>query len=326
MREALYYQKQQSKIKCILCPHYCELEEGQVAKCQIRIVKDNRLIASSYGQVSAIAVDPIEKKPLFHFYPGKEILSLGTIGCNLKCSFCQNYQIAHDINAQTRKLTSKEAVDLALAHDSIGIAYTYSEPLIWYKYILETARLAQQAGLKNVLVSNGIINQDPMQELLPYLDAINLDVKAFSQEFYQEICQGKLEPVKRTVELVYDKVLLEITTLLIPGLNDSPQEIKALVEWIASLNPNIPLHFCRYFPQYQMDLPPTNLESLFRAKTIAEERLNYVYLGNIDDSKYRSTYCPDCKREVITRDYGKASVNLEGKQCPNCGREISIRR
>ncbi|OCL27803.1 AmmeMemoRadiSam system radical SAM enzyme [Orenia metallireducens] len=324
MKEALYYTYEEDKIKCHLCPHYCLLAEGQNGRCQVRKVEDNRLITITYNQVSAVALDPIEKKPLFHFYPGSQILSLGTVGCNLKCKFCQNHNIVHDTESRTETITPKEAVHLALDYNSIGIAYTYSEPLVWYEYILETAQLAYQKGLKNVLVTNGMINPEPLKELLPYIDAVNLDVKAFTEDFYREICKGSLNPVKRTAELVYQDILLEITTLLIPGLNDSEEEIKELVDWIATLDISIPLHFSRYFPQYQLDIPPTSIDSLIRAKEIADKKLDYVYLGNVEGQEYRNTYCPKCNKEVISRNYNSVQINLDGKSCSNCGQEIKV--
>ena len=282
MQEADYYTQQDSKIKCLLCPHYCELSEGQTGLCQVRKVKDNKLWASSYAQVSSVALDPIEKKPLYEYHPQNQILSLGSIGCNLSCQFCQNYRIAQELDIPTRELTPQEAVDLAQQKDSFGLAYTYSEPLIWYEYVRDTAKLAHKNGLKNVLVTNGTINPEPLKELLPYINAVNLDLKAFREEFYQEICHGDLAAVKESAKIINSSdTHLELTTLIIPDLNDDPAEIKRLVAWIAALNPNIPLHLSRYFPKYKLDKPPTPRKTLYQAQEIAEEKLNNVYLGNI---------------------------------------------
>ena len=282
MREADYYTYQDDKIKCLLCPHYCELSEGQTGLCQVRKVKDNKLRAVSYAQVSSVALDPIEKKPLYEYHPQHQILSLGSIGCNLSCQFCQNYRIAQELDVPTQELAPQEAVDLAQERNSFGLAYTYSEPLIWYEYVLDTAKLAHENGLKNVLVTNGTINAEPLKELLPYIDAVNLDIKAFREEFYQDICGGYLNIVQQSAEIINKSdTHLELTTLIIPDLNDDPAEIKELVAWIADLNPEIPLHLSRYFPHYKLDKPPTPRETLYQAQEIAQEKLSSVYLGNV---------------------------------------------
>ncbi|MCK8826204.1 AmmeMemoRadiSam system radical SAM enzyme [Natroniella acetigena] len=325
MKEALYYQQEDDEFRCQLCPHACLLTEGEHGKCQVREVKEGKLRATTYQQVSAVAMDPIEKKPLFHFYPGSQILSLGMVGCNLKCKFCQNYRIAHQPNTPTEQLSPRQAVELAIAKDSIGLAYTYSEPLVWYEYVLETAKLAHEEGLMNVLITNGMINPQPLQKLLPYIDAINLDLKSFTDEFYQQICAGKLTPIKKTIELAYQTTLLELTTLLIPELNDSEEEIKQLVDWIASFDHQIPIHFARYFPRYQLNKEPTSLEKLLQAKNIAEEQLNYVYLGNISNNNYQTTYCPDCEYPVIKRSYSQVKLDLVDKACPKCETKIKIK-
>ncbi|MBM7624019.1 AmmeMemoRadiSam system radical SAM enzyme [Sporohalobacter salinus] len=325
MKEAHWYERINDKeVRCNLCPHNCLLAVNQTGVCQARENQEGKLVSKIYGQVSALAVDPIEKKPLFHFYPGSEVLSLGTVGCNLSCQFCQNYHIAHDHNTQTRKLEPKEVVELTKEHNSIGIAYTYSEPLIWYEYILNTAQLIHQAGLKNVLVTNGLINPRPLAELLPYIDGLNIDLKAFSEDFYNDICQGYLEPVKESISLADQESLVEVTTLLIPGLNDSREEIERLVTWLAGINPDIPLHFTRYFPKYKLDAEQTPVETLLQAKEIAEEKLNFVYLGNVRQPEYSNTYCYECGQLLIKRDLSPPKVYLQENVCPECGTEINI--
>ncbi|MBM7557987.1 AmmeMemoRadiSam system radical SAM enzyme [Halanaerobacter jeridensis] len=282
MQKADYYTHEDGKIKCLLCPHYCKLNEGQTGLCQVRKVKDNKLWAASYAQVSSVALDPIEKKPLYEYHPHNQILSLGSIGCNLSCQFCQNYRIAQEIDVPTRKLSPQEAVELAQDKGSFGIAYTYSEPLVWYEYVRDTAQLAQQQGLKNVLVTNGTINPKPLKELLPYIDAVNLDIKAFTEEFYRDVCGGDFATAKQSAEIINaSDTHLELTTLIIPNLNDEPGEIQELVDWIADLDPEIPLHLSRYFPHYKLDKPPTPKETLYQAQEIAEEKLTNVYLGNV---------------------------------------------
>lgn len=325
MKEAQWYERlNEEEVRCNLCPHSCLLTAGQTGICQARENREGRLVSKTYGQVSAVAVDPIEKKPLFHFYPGSEILSLGTVGCNLRCQFCQNYHIAHDQEAQTSKLEPTEIVNLVKEHNSIGAAYTYSEPLIWYEYIRDTAQLIQQTGLKNILVTNGLINLDPLTELLPYIDGLNIDLKAFSEEFYRDICQGYLEPVKESISRADQEALVEVTTLLIPGLNDSREEIEELTAWLADINPDIPLHFTRYFPKYKLQAEQTSMETLLQAKEIAEERLNFVYLGNVRQPEYSNTYCYECGQLLIKRSWSQPEVYLKEDVCPECGAEINI--
>lgn len=283
MRQALYYKQQGDKVVCSLCPRQCLIGEGQAGFCRVRQNKNNILYTMNYGRCTAIALDPIEKKPLYHFYPGSHILSLGTWGCNFACQFCQNWQLAQ-AEPETRELLPSQAVEEALrlkANGNIGIAYTYSEPSVWYEYIFDTSELAKAAGLKNVLVTNGYINEEPLYKLLPYIDAMNIDVKAFQSDFYREYCRGQLSAVQRTVELAAGHCHVEITTLVIPGLNEAPEEIGELAKWLASVNPDIPLHLSRYFPQYKMNIPATSKETLIRAQDAAEEYLKYVYLGNV---------------------------------------------
>ncbi|HHV06939.1 MAG TPA: AmmeMemoRadiSam system radical SAM enzyme [Firmicutes bacterium] len=318
MKLALYAEPlSDDKVQCHLCPHGCRISPGQSGICRVRVNKEGTLYAANYAQVSSLALDPIEKKPLYHFYPGKDILSLGTVGCNLKCSFCQNYGISQE-DAHTRKLGPEQAVRLAKEQgpSCIGLAYTYSEPLMWYEYVLDTARQAKAAGLKNVLVTNGFIQPEPFKELLPFIDAMNIDIKSFQEDYYRRICAGKLAPVLETVEnAVAAGCHVEITTLVVPGLNDSPAEIKALAGWIAELSPTIPLHLSRYFPQYKMDLPPTPLQTLKQALNISREKLNYVYIGNAAADGGRDTYCPSCGAILIRR----SSLGIQVMGCTEDG-------
>ncbi len=278
-----YKQEDAGVLRCQVCPHQCKLKNGQTGRCRVRINRDDRLIAVNYGEVSSLALDPIEKKPLYHFYPGSLILSAGSFGCNLSCPFCQNYSIAHH-TPQTRFLSPDDLLKVSVEFSkqgSIGLAFTYNEPAMWFEYIMDLAPALKEQGLKVVLVSNGYIKKKPLLELLPYVDAFNIDVKAFNERFYQHLCKGKLDVVKRTVEEIVGKSHLEVTTLLIPGENDNNQEIRDLARWLASLDPNLVLHLSRYFPAYQMDLPPTPVTTLNNARDIAREYLNYVYLGNV---------------------------------------------
>lgn len=286
MKLATHWVKKEngSEVRCLLCPHGCVISEGKQGRCRVRKNVAGKLYLLNYGLVTSLALDPIEKKLLKRFFPGKQVFSLGTFGCNFACSFCQNWQIAHQKEVATHFLAPEEAVAKAkefLPLGNVGIAYTYSEPLMWFEYVLETAKLAKEAGLKNVLVTNGYLNPQPLKELLPFLDAVNLDIKAFTQEFYEKLCQGRLAPVLHSAKLLASNCHLEVTTLLIPQQNDSPEEIAELAQWIAQLDRQIPLHLTRYFPNYKLQTSATARETMLRAKKVAEEYLDYVYLGNI---------------------------------------------
>jgi len=287
MRQGMYWKAiapGKKEVQCLLCPHVCRIPEDHRGICRVRRNEGGRLLVTNYGRVTAAALDPIEKKPLKRYAPGQAILSLGTFGCNLACGFCQNWQIAHGEAPPSQYFSPEMAVEKALETvplGNIGLAYTYSEPLMWYEYVLDTAKLVREAGLKNILVTNGYINPKPLKELLPYLDAVNLDIKAYTDYFYQQTCQGSLNPVLESARLFADHCHLEITTLIIPGLNDSEEEIRRLARFIASLDPDLTLHLSRYFPNYHMDYPPTSKETMFRAQAAASEYLSHVYLGNL---------------------------------------------
>lgn len=331
MQPAMFWEPQgEQRVLCQLCAKRCTIAPDHTGFCRVRKNVDGQLFTLNFGHLSAHAMDPIEKKPLYHFYPGKYILSLGTTGCNLRCGFCQNWSITQQM-PQTIEVTPEHVVEVAAnqqPYPNVGIAYTYSEPFMWYEFVYHTARLARERGLKNVLVTNGYVNEEPLRAILPYIDAMNIDVKAFSDEYYQKNCIGHLEPVLRTVELAHTRCHVEITTLLIPGLNDSEQEIRKLVDWLAELDPRIPLHFSRYFPSYQFDVDPTPPETLKRAREIALEKLKYVYIGNLGDPKAINTYCPQCQKVVINRSWynGKVVGLTEENLCKNCGEKTDIIR
>jgi len=285
LKHAMYYEKKDNSfVHCVLCPHNCIIKPGGVGICRVRKNLEGELYSLNYGKVTAISVDPVEKKPLNRFYPKSPILSAGTFGCNLKCSFCQNWNIAHDspdyIQMSSSEL-AKKADELKL-NGNIGLAYTYNEPLIWFEYVLETAKLIRSKELMNVLVTNGFISIEPLKEILPLVDAMNIDVKAFTDSFYKRICSGALDNVRQTVEISAKHCHVELTTLVVPGLNDSMDEIENLAKWIASISTEIPLHLSRFFPNYRMrEYPPTPRKTLEKAKETAEKHLKYVYLGNV---------------------------------------------
>lgn len=323
MREALFYSRELEGIRCQLCPNLCLIEDGKAGLCRIRVREGEKLISKGYGNISAIALDPIEKKPLYHFFPGTDILSVGGIGCNLKCSFCQNWHIAHD-EADTQLISPEELVSIAKDHNSIGIAFTYNEPIINYEYIMDTSILAKEHKLKIVLVTNGYILPKPLKELLPLVDAMNIDVKGFTQEYYNKVCEGSLGPVKRAVEIAVDHCHVELTTLVVGGVNDDMEAMRALFKWICQIDPNLPLHLTRYFPNYQMDRPATPTTTMLSLKKLGHNYLNYIYLGNILGIE-NSIYCPSCGQVLVRRNYHKANiVGVNNGKCNKCGQSIPI--
>lgn len=274
-----------SKVTCDTCPNYCNLSEGQTGICKARSNKDGKIIPINYGHITSLALDPIEKKPIRRFQSGKNILSVGSFGCNLKCSFCQNYNISTVGEEKTRSeyMTPAQLVERALnltKRNNIGIAYTYNEPLIGYEYVRDCAKLAKEHDLKNVVVSNGNFNKKVLDEILPYIDAFNIDLKGFSEEFYKKV-GGNLDTVKNFIKLAAKDAHVEVTTLIIPDENDSVEEMEALSEFIASVNPEIPLHVSRFFPTYKMnDKNPTDVGKVYELAKIARKKLKYVYEGN----------------------------------------------
>ncbi|AKX95148.1 AmmeMemoRadiSam system radical SAM enzyme [Moorella thermoacetica] len=327
--EAAYYVKLPGeKVECRLCPHTCVIAPGKRGVCRVRENREGRLITRNYGRCSSLALDPIEKKPLYHFYPGSLILSAGTVGCNFSCDFCQNWEIAQQ-EPETVVISPDDLVRKAREVDSLGIAYTYSEPLVWFEFVLATAQLARNAGLKNVMVTNGFIRPEPLKELLPWIDAWNIDVKGFSLEFYRKVVKGDYRPVLKTAAAAVDSGShVEITTLLVTGLNDDSTELEELVKWVATnLGVDTPLHFSRYFPRYRLEAPPTPLETMRRARDMARKHLHYVYLGNVADPEANNTYCPVCGELVIRRTgYHVSLPGLDGRICRSCGSELAIVR
>lgn len=283
----MFYEKlDDKKIHCYLCPHNCVIENENVGKCSVRLNEDGKLFSTNYREVTAITVDPIEKKPLKFFREGSNILSVGTFGCNLTCAFCQNYSIAQftDYNAHSQRITEEELVDSALnTSNNIGLAFTYNEPAIWYEYVYETAKLLKEKDSTKsvVIVTNGFINKEPLEKLLPYVDAMNIDLKGFNNEYYTEICGGRLNPVLDSIEIAAKNTHVEITTLLVTGENDNLDEIEELAKFLSDIDKSIPLHITRYFPMYKMDNPPTDLNIMYKAKEIAEKYLDRVVLGNV---------------------------------------------
>lgn len=288
LKEAMFYEKlQNGNTHCFLCPHNCVILPDGTGICGVRKNLSGVLYSLNFEQVSSIAFDPIEKKPLYRFNPGSHILSVGSVGCNFKCPFCQNYSIARvkPDEVETALVKSEDLIERAVSMKSqgnIGIAYTYNEPTVWYEYVFETAILAKAEGLSNVLVTNGYISREPLEKILPYINAMNIDLKGYTYEFYRDIIKGSLEDVKATIETSSKKCHVEITTLVIPGLNDSIDEIEKMSKWISSISIDIPLHLSRFFPRYKMtDRLPTTVKTLNELAAVARKYLKNVYLGNV---------------------------------------------
>lgn len=326
-KEALYYEKiDSSTVRCGLCPHRCTIAEGKTGICGVRKNRKGTLYTMIYGEVSSVAMDPIEKKPLYHFYPGSSILSVGTVGCSFRCGFCQNYNISQNPEHPTKYYDPDEIVAIAMENRSVGIAYTYSEPLIWHEWVIDTCKCAREAGLKNVFVTNGYINQEPCAELLRYADAFNIDLKSFSDEFYRKTVGGRLKPVLDTIEEISKRedIVLEVTTLVIPGYNDSDEEMEQLTEWLSSLSPDIPYHLSAYYPMYKFTAPATTLPILQRMEKIAKKRINYVYLGNVSGES--STRCANCGSMLVQRfRYSVKVANYSDGTCTSCGKPVPIK-
>jgi pyruvate formate lyase activating enzyme len=324
MIEASFYRKEaDNKVKCLLCPHSCLISEGRAGICSVRVNESGTLYSKVYGEITSSSMDPVEKKPLYHFYPGREIYSIGSWGCNFKCAFCQNWQISQ-LQAPADHFEKEEIIDNALENNSLGIAFTYNEPTVWYEFVRDTAKLARGNNLKNVLVTNGFISTEPLEKLLPFIDAMNIDLKAFNEKFYREICGGGIEPVLKSIEQAFRAgTHVEITTLVIPGMNDGG-DIDEIAGWIAGLSPDIPLHLSRYFPQYKMNLEPTEPDTMKTAFETARKKLKNVYLGNMAAAAGGAdTYCPACGRPVIKRAWtGADMAGLKNGKCRNCGEAI----
>lgn len=328
IKSAAYSEKVgEDKVKCNLCPAECLLDEGQRGICQCRFNQNGELITDNYGELVTLAIDPIEKKPLYHFYPASEILSTGPNGCNLKCINCQNWTISQK-KVETRFLSPEALVYEAKRSNTIGIAFTYTEPVIWYEYIMDTAFLLKNEGLKTVLVSNGYINPKPLGDLLEYVDAVNVDLKGICHDFYKKVCKGKLDPVLNTIKKIAEsKTHLEITNLIIPTLNDSEEDMINLFDFVASVSEMIPLHLSAYHPDHKLDIPRTPIATLLRARELAQERIKYVYVGNVSLHEASDTFCPNCNNKLIERNgFSTRILGMNNTKCGACEVETGIIR
>ncbi len=327
-KKAMFWHSFGDAVACELCPHACILDEGKTGRCRTRRNIGNELITLAYSNPCALHVDPIEKKPFFHFLPGVRAYSMAIAGCNLRCLNCQNYTISQQgpDEAETRYLSPDMAVKEAKEQGCMAIACTYSEPTVWFEYMYDTAKKARGAGLKNVMVTSGFINEAPLRELSKYMDAVTLDVKSFSNDVYQKLNAGKLEPVLHSLETAKKcGMWIEVSNLIVPGWSDDPAMIRQLCAWIKGhLGADTPMHFLRFFPLYKLaNLYPTPAETLLNAQKIAvKEGLRYAYVGNVAEAD-PNTYCPACKKALIVRDgYIIKSNSIKNAACPSCKTSI----
>jgi len=330
--EALFYSKlNNGNVVCNLCPHNCAISIGKRGICKVRKNEEGLLVSENYERISSIGFDPIEKKPLYHFYPGKEILSIGSVGCNLHCQFCQNYSISQtsvdEFDRDCSLYSPEQIKNLALSRNSnIGVAYTYNEPTVFFEFMLDTAKIIKSAGLKNVMVTNGFINPEPLSELHQYIDAYNVDLKAFNNDFFKKYTKSELEPVKETLKsIIKAGKHLEITNLVIPTLNDSEAEFENMCRWIAeTLGKEIVLHISRYYPTYKMTIDQTSIDQMKLLFEIAKKYLDFVYLGNVLLDEGNNTFCNFCNELLISRSgyFTKIiSVDKSGN-CSKCGNKV----
>ncbi len=322
-REAMWQQKVgESEVRCLLCPHACLLGVGETGLCRSRQNQQGILIAVNYGQSIGAAFDPIEKKPLYHFRPGSQIISLGPNSCNLSCFFCQNFSSSQQ-RCPTHYLSPEALAGLVRDNcrdSALQVAFTYTEPFTWYEYIHDFAQVA--ADIDIVLVTNGFINPDPLKEILPFVKAMNIDLKSIKAEFYQRHCGGNLETVKQSIRMSYEAgTHIELTNLIIPGLNSSEAELLELAEFVASIDPDIPLHLSAYHPAYKSSIPATKGAAVLRACELAASRLSYVYAGNIYSTEYQATRCPNCSQTLISASRAPLNITADGT-CSACHHPI----
>ena len=322
-KECILYKKEKNHVKCLACSHYCIIPENKTGICGVRKNINGKLFLLVYNKVVSHHIDPVEKKPLYHFLPGTNAYSIGTIGCNFKCDFCQNYEISQEREIAGENISVEEIVKEAINSKSKSIAYTYNDPAIFTEFCIDIAKLAKKSNLKNIFVTNGYESKEAIDFISGYIDAMNIDLKSFSNEFYLKNCKAKLQPVLDTIKYAYEKgIWIEITTLIIPKENDSEKELESIAKFISSIDKNIPWHISRFFPMYKMsDKNFTPEKILSKAYEIGKKYLNYVYIGNIQ--KENNTICPKCSKEVILRhNYITINKLIKGK-CPYCSEKIA---
>lgn len=333
MKEALFFKVGDNhEVHCFLCNHFCRIADGQLGFCQVRKNVGGRLFSLNYSQLAAANVDPVEKKPLYHFLPGSRSYSIACRGCNFKCEFCQNWQISQVNEAQTLgvskvSLSSRQVVEQAVNTGCLSIAYTYTEPTIYFEYAYDCCCLSRENGLKNVFVTNGYMSKQALEFIAPYLDAANVDLKAFNQDFYRQVCKAQLKPVCDNIILMKKLgIWVEVTTLIVPGLNDEDNQLRQLAKFIVSVDKNIPWHISGYHPDYKFTKSPaTSLQILEKAYDLGKSAgLNYVYIGNVVSSRGQDTLCPNCAKSVIQRQGFTITNNqIKHNRCGFCDEAIA---
>ena len=323
-KEAILYEKVGKALNCKICERRCIISEGKNGFCEMRENNEGKIYSLNYAAASSIAVDPIEKKPLFNFYPGSTVLSIGSVGCNFRCRNCQNWSISQLQleKIPTQEILPEEAIKLTKENGCKSIAWTYNEPTMWFEYTLDSAKIAKKENIKTIYVTNGYMTEESFNQIKSYLDAANIDLKGMSNEFYKDLCEARLQPVLDNIIRMHDaKIHVEITNLMIPSYNDSEEDINALVKFIVDeVGLEVPLHFTRFFPQYQLtNLPPTEVKLLKKAQTIAKEAgIKYVYIGNAPSLGGENTYCPECGELIIERNgFQVISDEEKIKTCPS---------
>ena len=322
-KECIFYKKLKNEVvKCLACSHYCNINEGNMGICRVRKNIKGKLYLMVYGKAISENIDPVEKKPLYHFLPGTNAYSVGTIGCNFKCSYCQNYEISQESDTELGRNVSPEGiVSNAIKSGCKSIAYTYTEPAIAVEYWMDCMKLAHKEGLKNIFVTNGYMSKEAMKKTAKLIDAMNIDLKAYTEKFYSEVCKAKLKPVLNNIKLAKKLgIWVELTTLIVPGMNDSAKEIESIAKFVKSVDENMPLHLSRYFPMYKMKIMPTPIKTLNDSYRICKRYLKNVYVGNVGEKN--DTLCPECRRPAISRQAYSTKLNMKKSKCGYCGKKI----
>jgi pyruvate formate lyase activating enzyme len=330
-KEARFWKTEGDRVRCELCPHFCKIADGKYGICKVRKNDGGKLYTLIYGRASSVTPDPIEKKPLFHFHPGTQSLSFGTVGCNYSCPFCQNYSISQSKpeDVHLKKVDPEDVVPLMEKYSCDGVSWTYNEPSIWHEFTYDCSKLVKKAGYYTNYVTNGYTNAEPLREIAPYLDAMNIDLKSMDDGFYKRLCKAKVQPVLDTIVLAKELgIHIELTNLVIPGENDTKEGFEKMAKWIVdNVGSEVPLHFSRFHPDYQMiDHPRTPLKTLGIAYKIAKDAgLKYVYVGNVPSNERENTLCPNCGNMVIQRwGFSISKYDLDGNKCKNCGEVVDI--
>ncbi len=341
MHKAILFEKRGNKaVRCTACNNYCIISEGRSGICGVRKNINGELYLLVYGRAAAAHIDPMEKKPLFHFLPGEQIFTIGTIGCNFACDFCQNWDIsqagkslrnkppeeAKELLEYGYRLSPSDIIDACKEKGIKAVAFSYNEPVIFFEYAFDTMKLAKKEGIRTVFVSNGYESEEALESMKGYLDAMNIDIKAFNDDFYRRLCKARLAPVLETVKKAHSLgIWIECTTLFVPGENDSEDEMGQIADFISSVSRDIPWHVTAFYPQYKMtDKEPTGHSTLIRAHETGKKKLDYVYVGNVYDRERSATYCPQCRTRLIDRDYYETRIlsSMKKGRCAECNQAI----